>query len=143
MHIVIGLTRSHRCEDLNYVPTSDGYRPGAEQDLVAFDAALSATAQPSDVADALFEATNSPFTLDGMAAALRDGWTAAGHSRQVAPFRSVSVGDTVTVGRVVLVCDSASWTPLVQGRPWYAAQQGEEAAAHLFGPAAGAPVAQR
>lgn len=95
-----------------YLPALDGYRVGAEQDVVTLDVG-DVDVDAHVVAEMLFIATSAP-------ADVVDDYRYSGgpigrmidhlvQSRQHVP-RAVCVGDTVTVGAVTLACASVGWT---------------------------------
>lgn len=84
--IRVGFTRSDRATGYS---SFDGYREGAEQDLV--DIVVKLCPVPVEtIAEAVFEATNAPYPVPGLAGDIR----AALYDL---PVRSLSVGDTVEV----------------------------------------------
>lgn len=113
--VTIGWTRSDM--DNGYSSFSDGYRPGASQHTETLTIDLGETNQPVDrlvemIAEAAFEATNSPAPQMKVAKALRAALDATGYRGQGAHY-SLSVGDTVTVGEVTLACDNWGWKRVV------------------------------
>jgi hypothetical protein len=60
------------------------------------------------LAEAAFIATNAPFEVDGVPKQIRDAVYASGYTGEQAHY-SLSVGDTVTVGEVMLSCDHHGW----------------------------------
>jgi len=111
--ITIGLTKTDRAAD--YVPSMDGYRPGAEQDVVVLEIDAVPT-QPDggwralEVGEAYFMATNAPEeVVKGSPLALAI-YTALVERTAPAHRLSMSVGDTVQVDDgPVLVCASFGW----------------------------------
>lgn len=94
-----------------YVSFHDGYQPGREQvtlDLVLQNVSVDMT--PEHIAEAAFIATNAPFVGDpfGLPAVIADMIGDAGYHGEDAHY-SLSVGDTVTVGEVMLACASLGW----------------------------------
>lgn len=114
VEVTYGHTKSDRAGD--YCPAVDGWRPGAEQVLLGFTMDAPATATPTDVAEAIFEATNNP--------APPEHWSELGQlvHAELQKYRatgqlpwSMCVGDTVVVAgltdRPVLVeCAPLGWT---------------------------------
>lgn len=105
--IRIGYTKTDRAND--YVPSMDGYRPGAEQEYVSLDTGDTINDQDElvDVAEAAFMAMNDP--------------DAVGHRSEVVRrlyaqllgcgMRSLSVGDTVSVPKEgwTVECANVGW----------------------------------
>lgn len=118
--VTIGWTNSDRDNRIftdGYSSFSDGYRPGAEQVTRTLTVDLGDTEQPVDrlvemIAEAAFEATNSPAPQMKVAQALRAALDADGYRGEGAHY-SLSVGDTVTVGEVTLACDRFGWKRVV------------------------------
>lgn len=102
--VTVGLTITDR--DNNYVPTMDGYRPGAAQDMIVLNVPLIWLRELTgeQIAEALFIGTNHPYreTLHGL-----DGWV----GRTWRGGRSLSVGDTIMFGDTRLACDHVGWVP--------------------------------
>lgn len=112
--ITVGFTQSDRAND--YVPFDDGYRPGAQQEtiqLVVTDYRGPALSL-ADWAEALFFASNAPGASpsDGLVvAAARAALVAA--RRDGARLRTLSIGDTVTIGDRTVACDKGvGWKPV-------------------------------
>lgn len=104
LKVVIGFTAA--ALDRSYVPQLDGYRPGALQQEVELHCRVVPTAQHTDYAEGVFEVTNAPYLpTQGAAGAVADAVTALSTRLP----RTLSVGDTVTVGDVKLACLSAGW----------------------------------
>jgi hypothetical protein len=109
----IGWTKSRMPE---YSSFTDGYRPDAEQhteditvdvpDEYFHDSVDNAVQR---IAEAAFIATNAPFELDGVPQQIREAIYDAGYNGKGAHY-SLSVGDTVTVGEVMVTCDHYGWT---------------------------------
>lgn len=109
MLLTLGLTESDRAND--YIPSTDGYRHDATQELVA----LNVYPELPDVsgeewAEAAYLATNLPPSDHDTPAvtALRTAIThhIAEHAR---PFRSLSCGDTVTVHSQIWACHTVGF----------------------------------
>lgn len=115
LSVSIGYTRSDRTRGRagNYIPSTDGYQPGAAQDIVTIE--LPASSQLGqlpihELAEAVFVATNAPYP------SFRNGTEGADEiaealNRLTDPFpagrrglRSLSVGDTVTAHGRTLAC---------------------------------------
>lgn len=118
MIITIGFTETDRMfalyghrDDNTYVPSQDGYRPGAAQDLVAFEVADAEELSPEQWAEAVWVVTNAPaFTvLDGYAGASQV-LRALTRVEGFGDLRAVSVGDTVDVDGRLWVCEKSGWT---------------------------------
>lgn len=105
MQIIIGWTKSDM--DAGYSSFMHGYRPGAEQHVETIDVEPDREMDPSEVAEAVFVATNSPF-VTGFPARIAGGIEAAGYHGEGAHY-SLSVGDTVTVGGMMLACAGTGW----------------------------------
>jgi hypothetical protein len=113
--ISIGYTRSDRRRGPagDYIPSVDGYQPGAAQDVVTIEVPHDSRLGQltiHDLAEAVFVATNAPYP------SLRDGtpgaheiaealnqWTDPSPARR-RRLRSLSVGDTVTAHGHTLAC---------------------------------------
>lgn len=100
--VTIGYTQSDRAND--YVPSDDGYRPGAQQvwsrSFVVEVEAIDKRPLALDLAEAVFVATNAPGRpLDG-GRIQEQVWEAMVNMGPIS--RSLCVGDTV---RVVVVSD--------------------------------------
>jgi hypothetical protein len=87
--LVVGLTVTDRAE--GYVPTMDGYRPGAAQHLITIALPRDWALTPNATAEAAFTATNAPLDVEGAALWIRQNWPAGA--------RPLAVGDTVEVWR--------------------------------------------
>jgi hypothetical protein len=113
--ISIGYTRSDRRRGPagDYIPSVDGYQPGAAQDVVTIEVPHDSRLGQltiHDLAEAVFVATNAPYP------SLRDGTPDAHEiaealNRPTDPspvrrraLRSLSVGDTVTAHGHTLAC---------------------------------------
>jgi len=108
--IVIGITASDR--EAGYVSFDDGYRPDAHQELHLITLESGVIATEAEVwAEAVFEATNNPGQLSAPAQKVRQAMDAAGIAT-----RSVSVGDTVTVGGATYACERTGWVRLEADR---------------------------
>lgn len=83
------------------------FQPQAERHWVEFN--LASGLEPEVVAEAAFEATNSPSRLSPLAQAILWKIEAAGYTGKEAHY-SLSVGDVVQVGEVLLACERAGWT---------------------------------
>lgn len=115
----IGYTISDRARD--YIPTCDGYRPGAAQHQVSFElpdrpelAGLSA----AELAEAVFVATNAPAVLarsvlgEAEVAEALYGPASNLSEQQRRHLRALSVGDTVTVAGRTLACEPVGFTDI-------------------------------
>jgi hypothetical protein len=99
--VTVGLSESDR--DDNYFPMMDGYRPGVAQQTVSIAVEDALLLAPEAMAEAVFHASNAP-TIDPanpLHRTLRAG---------LRGYRSVSVGDTVTIGEVRLACERTGWS---------------------------------
>lgn len=107
--VTVGLTESDR--DANYVPSMDGYRDGATQQVVVLDLPLRAFNGEVEmtIAEAVFVATNAP-GREYMSTDLQRAIWDRVEVRRTVDMRSLSVGDTVTFGDVRVVCERAGWT---------------------------------
>ena len=110
IEITIGWTKSDM--ERGYSSFS-GYQPGAAQhtetievETLPFEGEPQKTVEA--IAEAAFVATNSPYEVTGLAAQIREAIAATGYRGQGAHY-SLSVGDTVTVGEVMLACESFGW----------------------------------
>ena len=105
--ITIGFTESDPSTGYS---SFDGYREGARQSLVILNLDVTVGADPRDIAESSFVATNDPGVVRGLARDIRTALQGA------TPFRSLSVGDTVTVtrptGTVRLACNRYGWEPV-------------------------------
>lgn len=111
--ISIGYTRSDRTSGREYVPSIDGYQPGAAQDIVTLELPHDSRLDQlpiHDLAEAVFVATNAPYPSfrEGTQGAheiaealdrLTDPSTAGRRG-----FRSLSVADTVTAHGHTVAC---------------------------------------
>jgi len=107
--VTIGFTRADREND--YVPTLDGWRPGASQDIVDLSVSISEKdgiggMSTRDVAELVMAITNHP---DPTYWQHRQGAKAIEDALKLArdagvPIRAVSIGDTVTVAGRTLAC---------------------------------------
>ena len=106
MIVTIGFTVGDR--PANYYPMSDGFRAEAVQ-RIASVTVRDSNLTPEEIAEAAFVATNhpEPETLTGLA---HDLFVAL----ETETYRSLSVGDTVTIVRrgayYRLACGKAGWT---------------------------------
>lgn len=108
--VTIGWTRSALPE---YSSFCDGYRPGASQHTETIEIEvgdLTPVGAAEKIAEAVFCATNHPYPegLVGLSKQAFDAITATGYNGRGAHY-SLSVGDTVTVGEVMLSCESDGW----------------------------------
>jgi hypothetical protein len=105
--ITIGFTESDRARD--YSSFSDGYRIGAWQASLTIALEGAATGVPDeDLLEAVFAAAGNhpaPQTLTGLAGAVFHALAEQVHHG----FRSLSVGDTVTIKGQMWACDPAGW----------------------------------
>jgi hypothetical protein len=115
----IGYTISDR--DRDYIPTRDGYRPGAAQHSVTVelpDRPELARLTGFELAEAVFVATNAPRHLwrsIAAAAAVAEallGPTSTLPDEQRRHLRALSVGDTVTVAGRTLACEPVGFTDI-------------------------------
>lgn len=116
IEITIGWTKSSLPE---YSSFCDGYKPGAEQHTETIEVEWSPKHPEPDwgaleVAEACFIATNSPYEVTGLAAEIRSAIAATGYDGRGAHY-SLSVGDTVTVGEVMLACANFGWERVFAG----------------------------
>ena len=95
--IIIGFTSFDRSSD--YCPMIDGYREAAPQDVTVIRLPRTALFNTvgHEVAEAVFAATNAPFEVEGLTAAVREALQV--RISKGARVRSLSVGDTVTILR--------------------------------------------
>lgn len=101
--ITIGYTRTDRPGD--YVPAVDGYRPGAAQDVRTIIVHTDLVADALAWAEVVFMVTNAPPMLaNGLVAAVVPALEAS-----PGEWRSLSVGDTVSVGSTTLACTAVNW----------------------------------
>lgn len=109
IEVTIGWTKSAMPE---YSSFADGYKPGAQQHVEVIEVEVPETVPVSGmaefVAEAVFTATNSPYEVSGLPGQIRDAIAAKGYRGQGAHY-SLSTGDTVTVGEVMLACESFGW----------------------------------
>ncbi|MBO3736659.1 hypothetical protein [Actinoplanes flavus] len=104
MIITLGFTGSDR--DAGYVSFSDGYRPGALQQVTLDGDGDGDEYSAEDWADAAFSASNHPgLAPAGPARAIQ--LALAGQVR--VRLRSLSVGDTVTVHGQMWACEDVGW----------------------------------
>jgi hypothetical protein len=105
MIITVGFTESDR--DAGYVSFSDGYRPGARQQLVTITLEGDGTQyDPEELAEAAFVASNHPGEAPtGPARAIQ----LALAEQAPGPLRSLSVGDTVTMHGQMWACENSGW----------------------------------
>jgi hypothetical protein len=106
MNITVGYTKTDRAHD--YIPCMDGFRAGADQELVKLDVMLVGVAEPLAVAEDVFIATNAPDEVTFT-------WNQGEIRRALAGRRSVSVGDTVDVNGHTFACARLGWEPLHAG----------------------------
>jgi hypothetical protein len=113
--LMLGFTQSDRARD--YASFADGYELGTRQITVTVTVeAADLDLAPQAWAEAVFIASNDPTPppaevttpVDRAVAAIRHALTTQARF----PLRSVSVGDTVIVGGVMLACQSAGWQPV-------------------------------
>lgn len=94
MQITVGWTEQSL--DGNYIPSFDGWRAEAQQDTVVIDLPSEFDTTVSEIGEAVFEATNSPYrAVRPLVRWLQDEFNRISATRA---FRSLSVGDTVTKG---------------------------------------------
>lgn len=117
--LTVGFTESDRAA--NYVPYDDGYRPGAEQQTVRLLLTDPDGPAPSldDWAEALFTASNSPGAAPHEHPAVAAARRALVDARLAGIWmRSLSVGDTVTIGDRSVACDKGvGWKPVALATP--------------------------
>lgn len=102
IEITIGWTRS---DMENGYSSFMGYKPGASQhtETITVEADIAPTQEGAEqIAEACFTATNAPFAT-GLAAQIAEAIAATGYRGREAHY-SLSVGDTVTVGEIMLAC---------------------------------------
>ncbi len=109
--VTLGFTQSDRARD--HSSFTDGYRLGARQ--VAVTITVDATGidlTDQQWAEAVFVASNDPYPptapttpFDRVVAAIRHALATQVHF----PIRSFSLGDTVSVGGVMLACQCVGW----------------------------------
>lgn len=102
--VTVGWTKSDMSTGYS---SYDGYRPGAEQHTETITVAVESPADSKAVAEAVFEATNSPCVRpnDGsLAGQVLEALVATGYHGQGAHW-SLSVGDTVTVDGLMLAVE--------------------------------------
>jgi hypothetical protein len=108
-------SQGHRYADESYTPFRDAWTPGQPQhvetitlelpDVLDHPVAITAT----DLAEAVFEATNAPEVREGSLAGLvQAAIQATGYTGREAHW-SLSVGDTVTVDGDIFACDMSGW----------------------------------
>jgi len=111
MKVTIGFTWTDRAND--YIPTMDGYRPGAEQEEVVIelpDAAVQG-ASARVIAEAVFVATNAPLEVVETHPLARVIWYLLPFGR----WRALSIGDTVAIeGFSKLECARLGWKALLE-----------------------------
>lgn len=109
MEIIIGTTHSDRAN--NYSSYSDGYRPGAQQDIHLLSVPDGFNATGEEWAEAFYVAHNAP----GESASDSPYVKVARDALRAFParIRTLSKGDTVIVDGVMYACDSAGWTRVV------------------------------
>lgn len=112
--VTIGWTISDRATGYS---SFDGYRPGARQHTETLSIDLGETDQPVDrlvemIAEAAFEATNSPAPQMVVAQKIATALAATGYRGAEAHY-SLSTGDTVTVGEVTLACARFGWDRVI------------------------------
>lgn len=112
VEVVIGWTISD--PERGYSSFCDGYQPGAAQKEVMVRVAVPADANVAaaveQIAEAAFVATNhpDPDVLTGYAAQILAGVRASGYRGEGAHY-SLSVGDTVRVNEVMMMCAMTGW----------------------------------
>lgn len=113
VEVTVGWTNSDM--ENGYSSFCDGYRPGAEQHTETFSLEVPEGATPEVVAEAVFLGTNSPYVaveaeqgVDTLAVRVHKAVQATGYDGRGFHY-SLSVGDTVTVGGVMLACESGGW----------------------------------
>lgn len=107
--LTIGFTRSDRADD--YSSFADGYRPGAEQDIVEITVESPVGFTGEQWAEAVFVASNAPGEghLSDQPGATAVSAALAQARKNGARMRSLSVGDTVTINGVRYACTPAGW----------------------------------
>jgi len=112
--ITVGFTESDRAAD--YSSFDDGYRPGAEQQTVQL--VITDPDGPAqsldDWAEALFTASNAPGAAPHEHPAITAARRALADARLGGVWmRTMSVGDTVTIGGQTVACDKGvGWKPV-------------------------------
>lgn len=108
--LVIGYTQPQRHAAEDYVPTMDGYKPGARQHELMITVPLPPNLQPHRIAELVFIATNAPELDPGSPEELiRLAIEDTGYKGAEAHW-SVSVGDTVAIeGGPRYACENVSW----------------------------------
>src|SRR4051794_34966501 len=114
--ITIGWTRSEVVDGrLVYSSFGEGYRPGASQHVETITVDMTDTNVPVEnwpevIAEAVFYATNAPRLTypDGLTGQVCRLIDATDYHGEGAHY-SLSVGDTVTLGEVMLACASLGW----------------------------------
>jgi hypothetical protein len=111
--ITLGFTDSDR--DADYVSFTDGYRPGARQQLVTITLeGAGSQYNAQQLAEAAFVASNHPGEAPtGPAKAIQLALAEQVHR----PLRSLSVGDTVTVHGQMWACENSGWRRVDQHQP--------------------------
>lgn len=120
--ITIGWTKSDM--DNGY-SSFGGYRPGAEQHTETISiqshgstgifAAAPTLEAVEQIADAAFEATNSPFPQSPLAVEINEELERRSFYGEQSGHYSLSTGDTVTVGEVTLECAPMGWKQISLG----------------------------
>jgi hypothetical protein len=85
------------------------YQPEAERHFIEFELFLRDDTDPERVAEAAFEATNSPGSMSPLAQRILWKIGAFGYRGEEAGHYSLSVGDTVQVDEVLLACERFGW----------------------------------
>jgi hypothetical protein len=114
--MILGFSISDRAAD--YIPSMDGYRPGARQDLIALEvdtADLNAALPPFYWVEAAYQASNLPPFAEGDRPVVRavrralDALRARYAPAPVPNLRSLSVGDTITMAGQMWECTRTGW----------------------------------
>lgn len=110
LEVTVGWTRS---DETSGYCSFMGYKPGASQHTEVLEIEVAEDFGPIEgnmyaLAEAAFVATNSEGPLSPLAQSIRTALDATGYRGQGAHY-SLSVGDTVTVGEVMLACASLGW----------------------------------
>lgn len=119
MKITIGLTKTFRHakgDPIDYVPSMDGWRPGAEQDVVELELGFPPSTSVLRVGEAYYKATNAPPEVvesDSLATAILDELKRRQEAGELGEHRhTMDVGDTVEIdGGEPWVCMSLGFAP--------------------------------
>lgn len=106
--LIIGLTESDRAA--GYSSFLDGYRPGAWQGIRVIEVPDVPGLADEGWAEAVFKATNAPLEAVEGDPGAKAVWDALA---DLPAARSLSAGDTVTVGGVMYECAKSGWKKVV------------------------------